>query len=101
MDHERRILGSHFTLRNSGGAPILVGHAAVFDRDSELIAGSFIERIAPGAFRETIARKDDVRALINHDSNLIWRGPSAEHYYCEKINTACTSRLIHPRPATP
>jgi len=71
MEHERRILGSHFTLRNSGGAPVLVGHAAVFDRDSELIAGSFIERIAPGAFRESIARKDDVRALINHDSNLI------------------------------
>lgn len=71
MEHERRILGSYFTLRNSGDAPILVGHAAVFDRDSELIAGSFIERIAPGAFRESIARRDDVRALINHDSNLI------------------------------
>ncbi len=71
MDLERRIIGSRFTLRNAGGTPTLVGHAAVFDRDSELIAGSFIERIAPGAFRESLANGDDVRALINHDASLI------------------------------
>lgn len=71
MEHERRILGSQFTLRSTAGVPTLVGHAAVFNRDSELIAGSFIERIAPGAFRESIAQGDDVRALINHDPSLI------------------------------
>lgn len=71
MEQERRILGSQFTLRSTAGVPTLVGHAAVFNRDSELIAGSFIERIAPGAFRESIAKGDDVRALINHDPSLI------------------------------
>lgn len=71
MEQERRILGSRFTIRSTSGVPTLVGHAAVFNRDSELIAGSFIERIAPGAFRESIAKGDDVRALINHDPSLI------------------------------
>ena len=43
----------------------------MFHRDSELIGGMFIERIAPGAFAESIAKPDDIRALINHDPNLI------------------------------
>lgn len=69
---ERRILASNLEVRAAEGeAPVLVGHAAVFNRDSELIAGSFIERIAPGAFAESIAKPDDVRALFNHDPNLI------------------------------
>lgn len=71
MKIERRILASHLEVRSDGAAQMLVGHAAVFNRDSELIFGSFIERIAPGAFAESIAKPDDVRALINHDPNLI------------------------------
>ncbi|OQW32892.1 MAG: hypothetical protein A4E19_05945 [Nitrospira sp. SG-bin1] len=71
MSSERRILGSKMTLRSAGGAPKLVGYAAVFNRDSELLDGSFIERIAPGAFAESIARPDDVRALVNHEPTLI------------------------------
>lgn len=68
---ERRIVSSDLSLRTSGGRPQLVGHAAVFNRDSELLDGTFIERIAPGAFRGSIERRDDVRALINHDATLI------------------------------
>lgn len=41
----------------------------MFDREA-VIAGLFRERIAPGAFAEAI-REDDVRALFNHDPNLI------------------------------
>lgn len=71
MKIERRLLHSALELRVEGESKKLVGHAAVFNRDSELIAGSFIERIAPGAFNESINAGDDVRALINHDPNLI------------------------------
>ena len=45
------------------------GYAAVFNSDSELIYGSFIERIAPGAFDDVL--NDDAVALFNHDPNLI------------------------------
>ncbi|HMU75402.1 MAG TPA: HK97 family phage prohead protease [Elusimicrobiota bacterium] len=44
------------------------GYAAVFNSPSEDIG--FIEIIEPGAFRDAIA-VSDVRALFNHDPNLI------------------------------
>ena len=51
------------------GAMVLRGYAAVYDTETT-IAGMFRERIAPGAFDEAIPR-DDVRALFNHDPNLV------------------------------
>jgi hypothetical protein len=48
---------------------VLRGHAAVFDTLSENMGGWY-ERIARGAFDDAI-RTDDVRALLNHDSNFI------------------------------
>lgn len=51
------------------GGPLRVrGHAAVFDVLSEELFG-FREKIAPGAFAGAADR--DVRALINHDDNLV------------------------------
>lgn len=47
----------------------IVGHASVFNRDAN-IGGWFIESVAPGAFKRAI-REDDVRALFNHDSNIV------------------------------
>jgi HK97 family phage prohead protease len=47
----------------------IVGHASVFNRDAD-IGGWFLERVAPGAFKRAI-REDDVRALFNHDSNIV------------------------------
>ncbi len=50
--------------------PSIVGHAAVFNQLSEEMWG-FREKIAPGAFRGAINQNQDVRALINHDSNFV------------------------------
>lgn len=47
----------------------ITGYAAVFDKWSEDL-GWFKEKIEPGAFARTI-KNGDVRALINHDPNLI------------------------------
>lgn len=46
----------------------IVGHAAVFDTITDL--GWFKERVARGAFAESIQR-DDIRALFNHDPNYV------------------------------
>lgn len=55
---------------DKGGLPVIEGYAALFDTDSsEMWQGwsdAFIERIAPSAFHW-----DDVRALVNHDPNLM------------------------------
>ncbi len=50
------------------GGPIISGYAAVFDKMSVELWG-FRETIAPGAFTETLKSGNDVRSLVNHDSN--------------------------------
>jgi HK97 family phage prohead protease len=47
---------------------VIEGYAAVFNSDSEDF-GSFVERIAPGAFSERL--KDDTVALFNHSMNQV------------------------------
>lgn len=54
---------------DSSSPGTLTGYAAVFDSLSEKL-GSFYERIAKGAFAETLKRGDDVRAFIEHEGGL-------------------------------
>lgn len=70
-DRERRVM----TLPVEGragetGERRLSGYAALYGVEAT-IGGFFREVIEPGAFRAALARKDDVRALFNHDPNLI------------------------------
>jgi len=49
--------------------PKLTGYAAMFEKLSEPIFG-FREKIAAGAFANSL-KKDDIRALFNHDANYV------------------------------
>lgn len=56
------------------GGFTIEGHAAVFNDLSEDLGWTWDhwrERIAPGAFRSVLKSKPDVRALFNHDPNLV------------------------------
>ncbi len=64
---ERRFLTVE--LRTSKESRVVEGYAATFNNDSEMFYGSWVERIAPGAFDTVL--KDDAVALFNHDPNLI------------------------------
>lgn len=63
---ERRYLTTE--VRAKEESRMVVGYAAVFDKDSENLGG-FIERIAPSAFDDVLG--DDAVALLNHDQNFI------------------------------
>jgi HK97 family phage prohead protease len=67
---ERRYIpAGEIRVSDQGGKSIIEGHAAVFNQWSEDLGG-FTERVLPGAFTGTI-QTDDIRALFNHDSNLV------------------------------
>ena len=55
--------------READSAMVLTGYAAVFDKPT-MIGNYFREVIRPGAFTNAI-QNDDVRALWNHDSNIV------------------------------
>jgi len=52
------------------GQEVVVGYGSIFNSRSENLGG-FYEYISPAAISEETIAKSDVRALINHDQNLI------------------------------
>ena len=52
------------------GKEVVIGHASVYDSRSNNLGG-FYEYIAKGAFTDELIKKSDIRALINHDPNLV------------------------------
>lgn len=63
-----RSTAAGFQTREEGG-PIIEGYFSVFNSDYPLWQGA-AERIAPGAFTETLV-DGDIRALADHDTRLV------------------------------
>lgn len=69
MRLERRALTALPEIRAADGGRVAAGYAALFDVPTD-IAGVFVEKIARGAFSETL-KTADVRALIDHDTGRV------------------------------
>lgn len=69
-ERQIRSLPSELSTRAEGDTEekIIEGYFAVFNSETELWPGAY-EEIDPSAFNETLS--NDVRALINHDTNLV------------------------------
>lgn len=68
---ERRCAAGKVEIRSEEGRPKTIrGYAAVFNSRSENLGG-FVEIIQRGAFRDVLAQSPDVRALLNHNADLI------------------------------
>lgn len=65
---ERRELHD-LELRVEGDGMTLTGYAAVFNSASQPLP--FIERIEPGAFRDSLKSRNDVKLLWNHDTSTV------------------------------
>ena len=71
VDMEKRIFNINSRVEErEDGKEVVIGHASVYDSRSNNLGG-FYEYIARGAFTDELIEKSDVRALINHDPNLI------------------------------
>ena len=78
---ERRYLNNsemRMRIDVNGTVPKIFGYAAVFNSLSEILTErvggqqvTFREVLRPGAFTNTLKKNPDIRALINHDSNLV------------------------------
>lgn len=71
MNIDRRLSDEPIEIRSSGERERMVtGYASVFNRKSNDLGGWF-EVIMPGAFKDALASGREVRALFNHDSNMV------------------------------
>ena len=96
---ERRVYTTEFEAReNSTGGMVIEGHAAVFDRFSQDLGG-FVERVAPTAFNRTLKNGADVRALFNHDANLILGRSTAGTLELSTDNVGLAYRINTAEPA--
>ena len=66
---ERRTLVEPVEFRASGDKLIAGGYAYVFGKRSQNLGG-FVEQVAPGFGKKSL-QEQDVRALFNHDPNMI------------------------------
>jgi HK97 family phage prohead protease len=69
---EYRLLSKDLSMetRADDGANVINGYAAKFDSPTEIWPG-FTEVVKRGAFADSIKRKDDVAALVDHNTSML------------------------------
>jgi uncharacterized protein len=103
---ERRISGMDslkVERRAEGEAPRIVGHASVFNEWTTLYEGRYWvyrEIVRPGAFRNAIAEKQDVRGLFNHDSNFVLGRTKSGTLELEEDGSGLVARITPPDTQT-
>lgn len=66
---ERRQIIHSLEIRSEGDGMTLRGYAAVFNSASQPLP--FTETIQPGAFRDSLKSRNDIKLLWNHDTSIV------------------------------
>ena len=66
---ETRVFTNEFEVREDANGMTLTGYAARFNQPSEPLP--FIETIQPGAFRNSLKSRNDIKLLWNHNSDMV------------------------------
>jgi HK97 family phage prohead protease len=66
---ERRQILQGLEIRSEGDGMTLRGYAAVFNSASQPLP--FTETIQPGAFRDSLKSRNDIKLLWNHDTSIV------------------------------
>jgi len=93
-EYELRIVDTRFEVKAEEEKKKIIGYAALFDDPAPETWG-FIEKIAPGAFTDAL-KNSDVRALINHDPNLILGRKKAGTLLLEEDNKGLKYEIDPP-----
>jgi len=91
---ERRHIPEDVQVRQDEDEDVIEGHAALFDTETE-IAGLFVERIAPGAFEESV-QEDDIRALFNHNPDQVLGRNTADTLELEETEKGLRDQIELP-----
>lgn len=81
--------------KKADGKDSIGGYAAVFNQLSENL-GWFRERIMPGAFTDCLGTSPDVRALFNHDPNIVLGRTTAKTLRLKEDNTGLSFEADPP-----
>lgn len=92
---ERRTFPCAFRVSSDTGKPVIYGYAAKFGVRSDDLGG-WVEVIAPTAFDAHLSTSPDVRALFNHDANLILGRTASGTMKVGKDDTGITYEIDPP-----
>lgn len=71
MTKQYRSLDVSFSTRNSDDKEMIIeGYFALFNKETEIWQGYF-EQLDKDAFKNTLGETSDIRALFNHDTNIV------------------------------
>ena len=100
---ERRFTTGELRVEEDTGGKTMVGHASVFERWTTLYEGRYWrwrEKINAGAFTRAIEKKQDVRALFNHDPNFVLGRTTSGTLEIQQDKTGLLTRTKLPRTQT-
>lgn len=90
---ERRTFPVEIRISRDDDVPKIIGHAAIFNEIGD--GFWFREKINPGAFKKSI-KADDIRALFNHDPNIILGRNKAKTLVLKEDDKGLAIEIVPP-----